>query len=453
MCKPLLLSHQSFISRALHKSSDLIGASPTFRKPSISILLTIDDDGEVAQVRAMNLDGDDDNDEIKQKIGKRLLRKLVRIGDVDVKPNFVRSEETGCQAKLDSKYDELMAALNSIVDRAIQTKQKQERNTTSASAAGSENGGERTATTAIEGSVDDMTEDKLYDYIVSIQKQLGTLTGDSHGQQRESGRRSGRQVNIVELAREILKGIGLNMDDRKAGQFDEGDDYGMARKYPIAHADEYDDLVDDQAECMSTRNLTKRHSRWMCGESDKLMENLGKRIRFVVDAGDHCAHCRRRLRRSVDSEADEELETETTEAITESPATEAPNAHLLHHANNFGIDSEEDNETAPPTTEPPVRATTGSSVSKSTIESSVTISTVTEPSVTTSTPPTEGTSPTVEDGVNINTTTITLSKNGIRVPLRLITDSDGQKQFVLDRKAICGRCKCRCKRRQSAPKD
>lgn len=425
---------------SMQESSNMPTISRSSRKPSISILLTIEDDGETGEIRVLNSD-DDHSDgggsdsEIKRKIGKRLIKKLVRSGDVDRKPNYRRSEPNGCQFQLNNKYDELMASLNTIVDRALHGNRVGYENSDNEPKSPTV----RRSTTPMPDNLTD--EDKLYDYIISVQKQLSRLVEDAASTTPNSQpvkryrRRCNREVDYDSLAREILRGIGIQTDDWDGNYKDQDNDgnYRLIHKFPIttlsddpyAHGYDTIDVIDDVAEFMPTKNVTKRHSLWLRSNPNKLMEILRK-----PDLDAYCVNYHKRMRRSADSET-----------------TDAPKTHLLHIENNYGIDSKEgdtveDNTeavsetTKPPTTESSA-ATTESSDKQSTLELSVT-SSATEPSMTTAASMTVA-----------NTGTVKITKNGIQVPLRLITDSTGKIQFILnlDRKTICGKCKCKCKRR------
>lgn len=514
------------------------------RKPSISILLTIDDDGNNGRIRELDLDDDEDSYEVKKKIGKRLIKKLVRTGDVDRKPNFHNSDESGCQKQMNSKYDELMAALNSIVDRALQNDPNR---IGQVKPAYYDHSGDkhksptvRRSTTPLPFGPDDDHEhdehDSVYQYIMSINSKLDKLVENAADENpkgspvKRYSQRSTPEMDYDGLAREILKGIGLDTDIRSGNQVERhrDEDYEMVRKHPIgtmsrdvfseglydSSEDEDIDLPDEMAEFVPMRNLTKRHSFWSRDDASKLRNSLRKRFRFSREPSDLCVNCHRRMRRS-DSNPEPETEasvdmttgdapttsadptttadsttgddtmwtgddttttadstttadpTTTAESTTDDGTTTASadsttvadsditasDEYLLHYSNHYGVDSEEEYEAAPEsttqeTTESPMPTTTESSDNQSTLETSVT-STATEPSVTSATTP----EPEV-DAIQVtgtNTDALTISKNGIQIPLRLIRDSAGQLQFVLDQKAICNKCKCKCRRRKPNP--
>lgn len=349
----------------MQESSDLPKLNRSTRKPSISILLTIDDDGDDNQIQAVNLDEDEDSYEVKRKIGKRLIKKLVRTGDVDRKPNFYSSDESGCQKHMNSKYDELMAALNSIIDRAMQNDENRivRRSTTPMSVI-------HDPDDEIVGVDHESGEERLYNYITSIQSELGKLIQNPDNptpKPQPMMRRCGRQIDYDGLARRILKGIGLNTDNRNRNHYDRDSDEDdeMMRKYPIRilSGDEYtDDVVyddmdvpDDVVEFVPTRNLTKRNSFWPRNGSKKMMKSLRKHIRFSSNPSDYCMNCRRRMRRSAESETTEA--DSTTDTI------------------NHGVvsDVESETETAASTTmESSVTTTIESSDNQSTLELSVT---------------------------------------------------------------------------------
>lgn len=483
------------IFRALNplvqESDDLPALNRSTRKPSISILLTIDDNGDNGQIKSFDLDEDEDSYEIKRKIGKRLIKKLVRAGDVDRKPNFYDSYESGCQKQINSKYDELMAALKNIVDRAMQSDANRI-GQIAQTAVNDENSEVESKSPlyskpttppmpiiADEGTVDDheSTEERLYKYIMSIQNQLGKLMHKPQNEKSKSqpvkrySQQNVHQVNYDNLAREILKGIGLDTGDRNGKHFDiDSDDYDFMQKYPIAsvsrdaktddpYGDEYDEMEapDEIAELMPTRNLTKRQVFWSRDESNKLMEKLRKRIRFSREPIDYCVNCHRRMRRRADIETSaDDSTTGTTQTIdsdaeTTIAAESTTDEYLLHFANNAGVDSEDESETeaVPETTtrtmtESLMAMTTESVNNQSTLEPPVADS-ATEPSIEIqSDVPNEGHT----EVTGTNKATLTITKDGIRVPLRLLRDSRGQLKFILDRKLICSSCKCKCKRRK-----
>lgn len=477
--------------------------SRSARKPTISILLTIDDDGDNGRIRAVDLseDCDDDSYEMKKKIGKQLIKKLVRAGDVDRKPNFHNSDESGCQKH---KYDELMAALNSIVDRAVQNDGNRIGPAAPIPSTDDSSGYQpksptiRRSTTPIsiisgeeiidddgdcdENANDDASaEERLYQYLITIQKQLAQLKGRPNLHKkpvRRHRQRKARQMDYEGLARVILKGIGLDTDNRNGNRYDYNSDenYGIVQKYPIGSMskgmytedpdeNEYDDIIvpDEMAVFVPTRNLTKRHSHWSRDGSNKFLDSLRKRLRISRVPDDHCVNCHTRMRRTpVNELAEAELERESTtnvdsdSKIDSDPATSmnaTPEEYLLHVGNNYGIESEEGDatknaiENTPKAMESVATTDTESGDSQSTLEPSMTGS-ATEPSIPTVTPSVVNGADNI---LNANTKTLTISQNGIQVPMRLIRNNDGQLQFVLDKKSICSNCKCKCHRRKPKP--
>lgn len=485
---------------SVQESENLPPLNRTARIPSISILLTIDDKSDKGnQIMTINVDDDEDSYEIKRKIGKRLMKKLVRIGDVDRKPNFHNSDESGCQKQMDSKYDELMTALNGIVNRALQNDANRIVQTASASGYNDDDGDKtksptvRRSTTPTpivsdDGTIDnnESSEERLYKYFLSIENQLSKLIKNSQREKSKSqpmkryNHRSARQMDYDGLARDLLKGIGLDVDDQTGHHFDRDseEEYKMIQKYPIEklsqdvytddlHSDEYEDInvPDEMTEFSPMRNLTKRNSLWSRENSNKLIESLRNRLRLSRDSDpDYCVNCRRRMRRSAHRKTSKAKSTTktTTAANSTTETTTAANSstvtttaadpdvtttveYLLHFENKYGVDSEEGYATeAMPetTTASPVSTTTEGSDNQSTLEPSVT-SNATEPSITTPSNTQNSNNP----AVGANTDKLTISKNGIQVPLRLIRDSNGRMQFILDRKAICGNCRCKCRRR------
>lgn len=462
----------------MQESDDLPALNRSTRKPCVSILLTIDDNGDNDQIQAYDLDADEDSYEFKRKIGKRLIKKLVRAGDVDRKPNFYDSCENGCQKQINSKYDELMAALKSIVDRAMHNDANRI-SQIAPTAINEENSVERamspTSTTTSMPIISDddnqSTEERLYNYIKSIQNQLCKLMHKPQNEKPKSqpvkrySQQNVHQVDYDGLAREILKGIGLNNGHRNGKHFDlDSDDYDFMRKYPIAsvskdanhddpYGDEYDDMIapDEIAEFMPTRNLTKRHVFWSRDESKKFMEKLRNHIRFSREPSDYCVNCHRRMRRTTDIETNEDDSTTETPPTPTLAADSTTDEYLLHFAKIYGDDHEEESgtEAVPETTtgtmaESSVAITTESVNSQSTLEPSVAGS-ATESTIATLTDVPSG-------GNEASEVTLSITKNGIRVPLRLIRDSSGQLEFILDKKAICSSCKCKSKRRKPKPR-
>lgn len=471
------------------------------RKPSISILLTIEDDGDNGRIRAVNLseDCDDDSYEMKKKIGKQLIKKLVHAGDVDPKPNFHNSGESGCQKQMSSKYDELMAALNNIVDRAVQNDANRigqaapvpstddcsghqpkspttRRSTTPISIVSGEEITDDDGDCDENANDDASAEERLYEYLTAIEKQLAELKGRTNPHKkpvRRHRQRKVRQMDYDGLARVILKGIGLDTDNRNANRYEynSDEDYGTVQKYPLASMskgmypeypdeNEHDGIIvpDEMAVFVPTRNLTKRHSHSSREGSNKFLDNLLKRIRISRVPDDHCVNCHKRVRRTpVNELAEAELERETTtnvesdSEIDVDPASSrnaSPDDYLLHVGNNYGIESGESDSTGnaikntPKTMESVATTRTESGDSQPTLEPSMT-SSATEPSTPTAS--------SVVNGADANARTVTISQNGIQVPLRLIKDNDGQLQFVLDKKSICSNCKCKCSRRKPKP--
>lgn len=165
------------------------------------------------------------------------------------------------------------------------------------------------------------------------------------------------------------------------------------------------------------------------------------------------------MRRTADIETSADYSTtETTptiasDSVTTIAADSTTDEYLLHFANNSGVDSEDESETEAvpetttrPMTESLVAITTESVNNQSTLETPVTGS-ATEPSIVIQSDlPNEG----HLEVTGANQETLTITKDGIRVPLRLIRDSRGQLEFILDRKAICGSCKC--ERRKPKPR-
>lgn len=435
------------------------------RKPKISILLTIDETGNNGEIEALDFLDTNDNDsyDTKRRIGQQLMKNLVRAGDVDRKPNFHNSDESGCQKQMNNKYDELMAALNGIVDRALK------------------NDNAKAAPTSVQYDIDENTspisivsdetttdsnaaEESLYKYIESIQGQLNKLVLDSNIENEKSqpvkrfSQHTVQHQDFDKIAREILKGIGLHTDNHNNFDRSNDNEFEILQKNPIGlmsseyNYDDCDD-IDSPAEMShfaphSARNLTKRGSIWTRDYSSKLIDSLRKRIQSQREPIDYCGSCHRRLhrriRRSKGSKNNKSSKT-TTEAA---PTTEldaydktTTDEYLLHSVNSYSIDSDDDNHTeaATGTIDGPEK-TTKSNDSPSTLEMSVTGS-ASEPSVAKQTPKTEKNP---EVGItDARTDTLTINKNGIQVPLRLVSDSNGQFHFVLDRKAICSKCKCR----------
>lgn len=362
------------------------------RKPKISILLTIDENGENGQLQTLDVDSDESSSEVKKKIGKRLIKKLMRAGDIDRKPVFYNSQDCGCDKQIDCKYDELLSALNGIVDRALHN---------------NENVIHPALPPAEPSRNDDATHEELINYIVSVNNQLSKLL--SHPEKPQPVKRNSDHDH-----------------DLNAGE-DSNDYEEEIEKHPIAtpppnsfeidydDADEDVEVIEEDLMALPTKNMTvqlEQQFNWNEPDQKKFHGRLPRSIR---------------------------------KSTTESPpTTTTTKEYLLNFANNYNVDSEEsledggesENTTEAPTTES----------SQSTLEPSVTTS-ATEPTITTSSPTTENPDGIVDDDGNTHSLDkkLTISKYGIQIPLRMVRDDQGQLKFVLDRKAICSKCGSRRK--------
>lgn len=100
------------------------------RKPTIAIVLAIDSkDSKPTRTtnnkyHALSIDAlesrETNSNEIKKNIGKELIHELLKNGHVHRKPDYYYSDENVSEQRkqMDSKYDELIAALNSILAHA-----------------------------------------------------------------------------------------------------------------------------------------------------------------------------------------------------------------------------------------------------------------------------------------------------------------------------------------------
>lgn len=108
------------------------------RKPSVAFLLSVDSKNKKCKkgrIHAVKIDtsescesseSSDTSEEENKKIGKELINDLLENGEITRKKNYFSSESESIEEHkaMKSKYDELLAIMNSMLNRVIHTKKK-----------------------------------------------------------------------------------------------------------------------------------------------------------------------------------------------------------------------------------------------------------------------------------------------------------------------------------------